>query len=262
MFAAGVNFALFYGAVTGQLRAFVEDVEFRSYLGAALSVAGLTALLLYFDPGLAGTLQTPSGPISIGGDVEASVRHAVFNVVSMLNSTGYSSMDFNAWGPARQYLLVFAALVGGSAGSTGGGVKVVRWIVVFKTARRELYTTVHPDAVQPVRLGDRVLDERAVRGIFGFTVLYLAILVFGALFIAVDSARVPLEQLDVSAIEALTASLAMIGNIGPGLGLVGPMGGYGAFPPTTKLLMIAMMWVGRLEILPVLVLLTRSYWQS
>jgi trk system potassium uptake protein TrkH len=260
MFAAGVNFALFYAAATGRLRRLVSDPEFRTYLGVIVGLSALTSVLLFFDTALRAPVETQFGPtVTAFGDVEASLRHATFQVVSLTNSTGYSSMDFTAWSGTRQYLLVFAMFVGGSAGSTGGGIKVVRWVVVAKLVRRELYTAVHPDAVRPIRLGGQVLDDRAVSGIFGFAMLYLMLFFAAALFIAVDAARV---GLDISTIEIVTASIATIGNIGPGLGLVGPMGSYAAFPTTTKLLMVGLMWIGRLEILPVLVLLTRSYWRS
>ncbi len=261
MFAAGVNFALFYAVVTGRLRRLVDDTEFRTYLGAVLALTGLVSVLLFTDRALQAPVETQFGPtLATFGDVEASLRHAAFQVVALTNSTGYSSMDFTAWSGNRQFVLLFAMFIGGSAGSTGGGLKVVRWVVIVKAARRELFTTVHPDAVRPVRLGDQVLDESTVRGIFGLTMAYLVLFFVAALFIAVDATRV--ADLDLSVIEAVTASIATLGNIGPGLGVVGPMGGYTAFPSTTKLLMIALMIVGRLEVLPVLVLLTRSYWQS
>jgi trk system potassium uptake protein TrkH len=168
-------------------------------------------------------------------------------------------MDFEVWSGPAKYLLLFAMFIGGSAGSTGGGIKVVRWLVIVKSIRRELFTTVHPEAVSPVRLAGRALDERALRGIYTFTLLYFVLFFVGALLIAVDASRV---GLDLTVVEAVTASAATLGNIGPGLGIVGPMGSYLDFPPTSKLLMVALMWVGRLEILPVLVLLTSGYWQS
>ncbi len=260
MFAAGVNFALFYGVVTGRVRRMIDDTEFRTYLGVIVALTGLVAVLLFTDRALQAPVETQFGPtLAPYRDAEASLRHAVFQVVSLTNSTGYSSMDFTAWSGTRQFVLLFAMFIGGSAGSTGGGLKVVRWVVLVKAARRELYTAVHPEAVRPVRLGDQVLDESAVRGIFGLTMAYLVLFFVAALFIAVDATRV---GLDLSVIEAVTASIATLGNIGPGLGIVGPMGGYTDFPSTTKGLMVVLMIVGRLEVLPVLVLLTRSYWQS
>ena len=142
--------------------------------------------------------------------------------------------------------------IGGSAGSTGGGVKVIRWIVVFKAMRRELFTTANPNVVKPVRLGGRVVDEDAVRGIMSFTLLYVVIFGVSAVFIAVDSARIGYE---LTALEAVSASLATIGNIGPGFGSLGPFGSFLDFSNLSKLWMVVLMWIGRLEIVPVLALL-------
>jgi len=149
--------------------------------------------------------------------------------------------------------------VGGSAGSTGGAIKIVRWLVILKSIRRELFTTVHPEAISPVRLGGRALDERALRGIYGFTLLYVTAFFVGTLLIMADASRVGYA---LSALEGMSAVAATLGNVGPGFGVVGPMNSYLDFPATSKLVMIFLMWVGRLEILPVFVLLTRAYWQS
>jgi trk system potassium uptake protein TrkH len=139
--------------------------------------------------------------------------------------------------------------IGGSAGSTGGGIKVVRWLIVLKTIKRELYTPAEPDAVQPVRLGGNVIDEDAIKGVIAFTLLYLVLLGVAAVLLALDSAR---TGTDLSVLEAFSASLATIGNIGPGFGRLGPFGSYLFFPDTSKLLMTLLMWVGRLEIVPIL----------
>jgi len=154
-------------------------------------------------------------------------------------------------------VLLFAMFIGGSAGSTGGGIKVIRWVIVLKAARRELFTAAYPEAVRPIRLAGSVVEERAVRGILAFTMLYLVVFGFVAVAIALDAARVGME---LTTLEAISASLATIGNIGPGFGLLGPFGSSLAFPSTSKLLMIFLMWLGRLEIIPVLALLSGSYW--
>jgi trk system potassium uptake protein TrkH len=198
-------------------------------------------------------------PAAIPGDVEASLRHGVFQIVSIVTTTGYASTDFNAWADPAKYALLFAMFVGGSAGSTGGAVKIVRWLVILKSLRRELFTTVHPEAVSPVRLGGRALDERAVRGIYAFTLLYVVLFAVGVGVVMLDAARVGLE---LSTLEGASAVAATVGNVGPGFGVVGPMQNYLDFPPTSKLLMVFLMWIGRLEILPVLVLLTGAYWRS
>jgi trk system potassium uptake protein TrkH len=258
MVAAGTNFALFWHVTRGNFEELFSDVEFRFYVGILGTLTALVAAVLFVDPALT-AVETPTGTLEVAGDAESALRQAVFQVVSLVTTTGYASMDFTAWSGPGQFVIVFAMFIGGSAGSTGGAIKIVRWLVILKSIRRELFTSVHPDAVRPVRLGGRALDERAVRGIHTFTLLYVALFLFGSLVLAADAARV---GLDLAPMSALTASAATLGNIGPGLGLVGPMENYLAFPATSKLFMVVMMWIGRLEILPVLVLLTVGFWRS
>jgi trk system potassium uptake protein TrkH len=193
------------------------------------------------------------------GNLEPALRHAAFQAVSIVTTTGYASMDFNTWSAPAQFPLLIAMFLGGSAGSTGGAIKMVRILVILKAIKRELFTTVHPDAVQPVRLGGHVLDEKAIRGIFGFTLLYIALFFVGSGLVFVDAARVGYE---VGGFETMSAVAATLGNVGPGFGIVGPMNSYLNFPATSKLFMVFLMWIGRLEIIPVMVLLTRSYWQT
>jgi len=255
MVAAGVNFALFWHVLRGEPSNLLEDTEFRTYAGILGVLTAVLAAMLFTGPDLVG----PENAVAVAGDAESSLRHAAFQVAAIVTTTGFASVDFAVWSGPAKYVLVFAMFLGGSAGSTGGGIKIVRWLVILKSLRRELFTTVHPEAVQPVRLAGRALDERALRGIYAFTLLYFVLFFIGALLIAADAARV---GLDLRVIEAITASAATLGNIGPGLGMVGPMGGYLEFPATSKLLMIGLMWIGRLEIIPVLVLLTSGYWRS
>ena len=243
---AGVNFALFWQVLHGEVRALVDNVEFRAYAGAiAVFIASLSFVLVR---GAAPPLEL--GGVT-GGLTENTIRQATFQIASLLNSTGYATADFAQWDPHAQLVLVAAMLIGGSAGSTGGGIKVVRWLVVIKSLRRELYTTLHPSAVEPVRLGGRVVDEEAIRGIVVFTLLYLLLFFLAAVFFSLDSARIGYE---LSVLEALSASLATIGNIGPGFGSLGPFGSYLEFSPLSKLVMIGLMWIGRLEVVPVLAL--------
>lgn len=193
--------------------------------------------------------------LEIGGATEGlaepSLRTAAFQIGSLLNSTGYATANFAEWSHSAQLLLLFAMFVGGSAGSTGGGIKVVRWLVVLKTIRRQLYTTAHPEVVEPVRLAGSVVDEDAIRGIMTFTMLYLVLFGVSAVFFSLDAARGGTE---LTAIESISASLATLGNIGPGFGRLGPFGSYLFFPDSSKLVMTGLMWVGRLEIVPVLAL--------
>jgi len=246
MVVAGVNFALFWHVLRGEFRTLVDNTEFRAYAGAiAVLVAVLTAALA-----LGGAPALERGGVT-EGLTENTIRQAAFQIASLMNSTGFATANFAEWDQHAQMLLLFTMFIGGSAGSTGGGVKVVRWLVVIKTIRRELYTTVHPDAVQPVRLGGNVIDEDAIRGIMVFTLLYIGLFAVSAVFLELDSARIGDP---ISTLEAFSASLATLGNIGPGFGSVGPFGNYEAFSEPSKLLMVFLMWIGRLEIVPVLAL--------
>ncbi|WP_148680506.1 TrkH family potassium uptake protein [Halovivax ruber] len=254
IFVAGVNFVLWWHVLTGDPRSLVRDAEFRLYLGAVTVLSAVGAVVLFTS-----SLETVDAGV-VGGQLERSLRYAVFQIVSLVNSTGFANMDFYEWSGPAKAILLFAMFVGGSTGSTGGGIKILRWLVILKTLRRELFTTVHPDAVRPVRMNGRVLNEEAVRGIYAFTLLYVVLFFVGIGLLAADAARV---GADLTLLDILSASIASLGNIGPGLGEVtGPMGGYGSFPTTSKLLMILYMWIGRLEIFPVLVLLTKAYWRS
>ena len=254
MIAAGTNFALFWHVLDGNPSRLWRDVEFRFYLGLMGVIAAILTGLLF-----TGTGFLPGQGEAVVGSLGTAVRHAVFQAVSILTTTGYATQDFNTWSPIAQYALFIAMFIGGSAGSTGGSIKVVRWLVILKALRRELFTSVHPDAVRPVRLGGHALDERAIRGIYAFTVLYLAVFFIAAGLLFLDSVR---AGLGLSIIEAMSVAAATLGNIGPGFGIIGPMDSYLPFSRASKLFMVGLMWVGRLEIFPVLVILTRSYWRS
>ncbi|WP_435065138.1 TrkH family potassium uptake protein [Halobaculum sp. EA56] len=252
MLVAGMNFALFYLLLQDEYAEFLRDRELQAYLGANAGVAVILWGLLF-------TGSAP--PLELGGvtqgALENSLRQATFQVASLLNSTGYATSDFAQWGTTAQGVLLFAMFVGGSAGSTGGGVKVIRWVVVIKGIRRQLFTTSHPDAVKPVRLGGQVIDEEVIQAIYGFTLLYLLTFGVATVLLLLDAGRVGLEM---TTLEATSASLATLGNIGPGFGFLGPFGSYLPFPATSKLLLIFLMWIGRLEIIPVFVVFTGAFW--
>ncbi|WEL20466.1 TrkH family potassium uptake protein [Halorhabdus sp. BNX81] len=251
MVVAGTNFALFWGLVRGDPRSLLADEEFRFYTGAMASLTAVVTVVLFVGSSLPGT-------VGLAG-VEQSLRHGLFQVVSIVTTTGYASFDFNGWSMTAQYLLLFGMFLGGSAGSTGGAIKMVRWLVIAKSIKRELFTTVHPEAVKPVRLGGRALDESAIRGIHAFTLLYIALFFLSVVVLMLDAGRIGME---LQVLDGMSAIAATIGNVGPGFGAVGPMENYLSFPWTSKFLMVFLMWIGRLEIFPVLVLLTRAYWRS
>ena len=245
MVLAGMNFALLFRLfVRRKGRAVARDEEARLYL----TILALMSVLLAVGLWEAG--------VEIG---EAAFRHGTFQVVSMMTTTGYASTDFIAW-PAFALMIVIGVMfVGGSAGSTGGAIKVVRHLLLGKVLRRELRQTLHPEVVMPIRLNGVVVDERTLRAITAFILLYVGLFVVGAGLIAVDAA---FQGPDVSAYDAIAAAATTLGNVGPGLGLSGPMGSFEPYSDFSTIVMTALMWLGRLEVLPVVVLLTRGYWRA
>jgi len=245
MILAGVNFALLYRAIVRRHgRAVARDEELRVYV-AVLAVGALVlgAQLLAED---------------IAGG-EAAVRHAVFQSVSVMTTTGFSSTDYAVWPPLALMTLVGLMFMGASAGSTSGSVKIVRHLLLGKLLRRELDQTVHPEIVLPVRLNRKVVDERTLRAVTAFILLYIGLFIVGASLLALDAAR---TGLDLSVLEAIAASASMLGNVGPALGFAGPFGSYEPFSDVSTVIMTALMWLGRLEIIPIVVLFTRHYWRN
>ena len=251
MVVAGVNFALFWHVLRGEAEVLLGNTEFRTYAGALAVLTAGVAVLLF--GGAAPPLGVRGGVT--GGLTENTIRQAAFQIGSLMNSTGYATSNFAEWDTHAQVFLLFVMFVGGSAGSTGGGVKVVRWLITLKAIQRELVTSARPDVVKPIRLGGNVVDEDAVRGILVFTMLYVLLFGLASVFFALDAARVGIE---LSALEAVSASLATLGNIGPGFGRLGPFGSYLFFSDASKLLMTFLMWIGRLEIVPVLAVFVSS----
>jgi trk system potassium uptake protein len=244
MVAAGTNFALlFLGIVRRRPRALGRDEEFRVYL-LLLAAASIVVLV---------ELRTEN--IFAG---EAAVRHAVFNTVSMMTTTGFASADFNEWTPLTALVLFGVVMLGASAGSTSGSIKLVRHVIIAKMLRRELHHTVHPELVAPLRLNGNVIDERTLRAIIVFLFLYVGVCAAGAVAILIDSS---LRGLSLTAFESLADSATVLGGVGPGLGFAGPMGSYEPFSDVSKLILTAEMYLGRLEIVPVLVLFARSFWR-
>ncbi|QSX00709.1 TrkH family potassium uptake protein [Haloterrigena alkaliphila] len=247
MILGATNFVLLYALTQGEFRRPLESEEFRFYIGLLAGIGALVAAILWIDP-------------SIEAGLEATIRHGLFNVVSMLTTTGYASTDFNYWSAAATQLLFLCMFIGGMAGSTTCSIKTLRWLVAFKAFRRSFFTTIHPQAVRPVRLGDDVVDEETISDIFSYLMLAISIFALLTVFVVVDAVR--FADPDVSEFEALSASASIFLNIGPAFGMAGPMDNYAGFPTTTRTVMIVMMWIGRIEIIPVLVLLTPAFWES
>jgi trk system potassium uptake protein len=245
MLIAGANYALMYRSfIRRRPGVILRDDEFRVYAGFLIvATLALTAVLVGDDV-LAG---------------EEALRHAAFQAASVMTTTGFASVDFNTWPLLALVILIGLMFVGGSAGSTSGSVKVVRHLLLGKILRRELDQTVHAELVSRVRLNRRAVDERALRAVTSFVLIYIGLFVVGTLLLVVDANRV---GLDLRLTDAVAAAATTLGNVGPGLGIAGPMGSFEPFSDFSKLVMIALMWLGRLEIIPIIVLFTRNYWRA
>jgi trk system potassium uptake protein TrkH len=237
MFAAGANFALHYRALRGEPGVFRADEEFRAYLAIVLVATALLALFL-------------GG--SAGGVLER-IRLAAFQVVSIITTTGYATADFEQWNQQAKMVLLVLMFIGGCAGSAGGGPKVVRQVLIARYTLLELRRTLHPRGLLPVKLGGRVVPDDVMRGVLVFFLFYL--LVFAVTTTVVVG-------LGADILTGLTASIACLGNIGPGFGSVGPTGHFGDLHPLSKIALTAAMWIGRLEVLTVLALLRPEVWRS
>ncbi|MFD1514857.1 TrkH family potassium uptake protein [Halomarina rubra] len=245
MFVGATNFVVLYHLSRGDTTRLRDSEEFRVYLGVVLGAVVVVGTMLFLD-----------GEYPLG---EELLRATVFQVTSIVTTTGYATVDFDLWSAGPRHVLFLGMFVGGMAGSTTCSIKTLRWLVVGKTFRRDLFTAVHPQAIRPVRLSGRAIDEGTVRDVYTYTLV--SVVIFGLLtvFVVVDAARAGVEVTEFGAMGAAASTFL---NIGPAFGFAGPYGSYEPFPDSTKLVMVAMMWVGRIEIFPVLTLLTRSFWRS
>jgi len=244
MLLAGVNFLLVFRAIVRRHpRVFVRDEEFRLYLGL-VAIASIVLLVQLWSYGLF--------------EDEEAVRTAVFQAISIITTTGFATTDFGLW-PGLCLMTLFALMfLGGSAGSTTGSIKVVRHLLVGKILRRELDQTVSPEVVMPIRLNGAPVDERTLRAIAAFILLYVGLWAIGASIVAIDSA---ISDVPLSALDSFAVSASALGNGGPGFGITGPFASFAPLGDVSKITMIGLMWLGRLEIIPVVVLFTRHYWR-
>jgi len=256
MVVAGTNFALFWYVLRGEPGQLTGNTEFRSYLLAIAGVGALISAVLYLGVGLA---EPPANIGLIPGNVENSLRQGLFQVIAVVTTTGYASMDFTTWDASAQTILLFAYFLGGSAGSAAGSIKIVRWAIIEKAAGQSLFRSIHPEAIRPVRIGREVVNDDTIRDVFVFVLLFLTLFALSTVLIYLDSYRTP--DVTLSGLEAMSVAIATLGNVGPGFGVVGPMNSFLPFFDTAKLYMVLLMWIGRLEILSVIVVFTPSFWQ-
>lgn len=238
MFLAGTNFALHYRALTGQPQSYFQNPELRFYFFFWLSAGFLVTATIWRH--------------HIAHEFEA-VRAGFFQVTSILTTTGFTTHDFDRWSGGAKLLLVLLMFVGGCAGSTGGGIKAIRIMVALKAVWREIRLFVQPQAVFRVKIGQQNLEEEAVSNILGFVLIYVLIFAVGAMLMCIFTPNLQ---------TALSATAATLGNIGPGIGAVGPSGTYANISSAGKLLLTLFMLLGRLELYTVLVLLLPSTWKK
>ena len=238
MTIAGVNFGLYYFLLwKRQPGRLFGNPEFRLYIALLAGASVFIALNL-----------TRSMGLSIGD----AFRYGGFQTVSIMTTTGFSTTDFNLWPAFAKATLLILMIVGASAGSTGGALKVTRLLVLMKYTYRRILLAFNPRAVIPIKVGGNVLSEGVISGIIGVTALYFTTIIVSFLI---------MSAVGLDHITALSSVLATLGNVGPGLGLVGPMANYLFIPPLGKVVLIICMLVGRLELLTVFALLTPSFWK-
>ena len=238
MFVAGINFSLhFFAWRYVSIKHYLQDQEFRAYAFILMVLAAVVIGSLFAYRGFDDPVQT--------------FRHGLFQAVSIGTTTGFTTDNFAAWPAAIPVLLLFASFIGGSAGSTAGGIKVIRWLLVYKQGVREIVRLVHPSAEIPVKLGNKAVPSRVVEAVWGFFSVY--IIVFGVMLVAMMATG--LDQ--VTAFSAVAASL---NNLGPGLGDVAS--GFMTVSDPAKWIAVAGMLLGRLEIFTLLVLITPTFWRT
>ncbi|MGH7501691.1 MAG: TrkH family potassium uptake protein [Longimicrobiales bacterium] len=240
MLLAGMNFALHYRALTGQPRRYLADAEWRTYCVLVIAATALVTSVLFVR----------GDHVSLG--VEKTFRDAFFQVASIITTTGFVSADWELWPHATQLTLFLLMLVGAMAGSTAGGMKVIRFYAIHRHALTWLRRSLHPRAVVLTRIGRKALRDDDLRDIISFVMLYLALFVSGSLV---------LTLLGHDFLTSIGASASALGNVGPGLNAVGPTDNYGWMGPVSHLVLVFLMLAGRLEIFTVLLLFHPDLWR-
>lgn len=236
MLISGMSFTLLYKAITRDPRELFRDGEFGWYFCLMIGLGLLTGFLL---DGNVLNLET--------------ARQGLFQVASVMSSTGYASEDFNVWNDSARVVLVVAMLIGGCAGSAAGGAKVIRYLLFAKHIKREITRTIHPQAVIPIKYKGRVIPNHVIHSVVTLVAIYiLGYFLLGVFVVVVGGADM---------VTGFSAALACLGNIGPGFGPAGPMGSFAGFNDITKVALALGMWVGRLEIVTVLALLHWHVWR-
>ena len=247
----GVNFSLYYFILKRNWKAALGNSEMRLYWAILLGASVLIAINIM-----------PCAPLGFcamsegahpGGNFFTALRYSFFQVSSVMTTTGYATADFNRWPQFSRVLLVIIMFIGASAGSTGGGIKVIRAQLLMKSMIRDIRRTVHPKSVNTIKLDGHAVDESILSGVQGFFFVYMFVLFVSTIIVSLDG---------FSFETNFTAVVATLSNIGPGLGMVGPTGNFASFSNLSKIVLSMCMLIGRLEIFPILMLIAPSAWRK
>ncbi len=248
MFLAGSNFVLSYYAFKGKVQRIFRDEEFKLY-GIFIGVITLIAALVIY---LTGNAEPAALENAAAGEAESAFRHALFQVVSVVTTTGFVSADFTGWTPFLTVVFFGLMFSGGSAGSTAGGIKLMRHIMIIKNGLLEFKRTLHPNAVIPVRYNNKTVTEHIVYNIIGFFVLYMLLFIIGSL---------GLGFLGLDFVSSIGGAASSLGNVGPAFGTLNPVSNFNSLPDLGKWWCGFLMLAGRLELFTVLILLTPYFWK-
>lgn len=250
MFLAGTNFVLSYFAFKGRFSKILKDEEFKLYTVFVLGLTTIAALLIYFysDP----SSSSITHPM-VYGPFESAWRHGLFQVLAIITTTGFVSADYTLWVPFLTIFFFGLMFLGGSSGSTAGGIKVVRHLIMIKNGIIEFKRTLHPNAILPVRYNRKAVQQPIVFNVLAFFILYMLSFIVGVLVFS---------WLGLDFDTALGAAASSLGNVGPALGDLGPVDNYGSLPVAAKWWATFLMLLGRLELFTVLILLTPFFWRN
>lgn len=237
MFISGINFTLLLLFVNRKFKKFISNAELKFYFGSVVLFTAVIAIVLYYT--------SPMG-------MEESFRKSLFQVISLHTSTGFATDDYMQWTPVLWGLLTIIMLMGACAGSTTGGLKCIRMVILTKVSRNEFKHILHPNAILPVRINKQVISPSIVSTVLAFCFIYIAIIVIGTLL---------MMAMGVGAEESMGCVISSIGNMGPGLGETGPAYSWNALPDAAKWLLSFLMLLGRLELFTVLLLFTPDFWK-
>jgi len=238
MFLAGINFALHFRLFKGNTDHVFTNRELRFY--SLLCLAGVILV---------------SGGLWLGStySILEAIRYGSFQAISIITTTGFGTNDYELWPSFAMFILFMFFFTGGSAGSTGGGIKMIRWLILFRNSFREIKQIIHPRAILPIRIGGKVIDADIQRTVLSFFVLYIFVFVTGGMIIALCG---------YDLLSSMGVSIACLGNIGPAWGEFGPTENYAQIPLFGKWVLIILMMIGRLELFTVLVIFSPTFWKQ